>query len=291
MLQRLRQLQNQNMDMARDKPLYSDNELQKIQWACQHTGVILDDDVLTQSYAKNDIMAFVRGQEICSQCKGITECSADITGYTPLIDNKGHLVFCQCVAKARQQVAFNIERNRKQADIPKLYQTMTFDTLEIGGNSNTVAMAQKLAHGDSSKGLYLFGDPGVGKTHIAIATLQVYLDRGSGLFYTMPQLAGQLRSLVKDDEALSALIDKAKTVGLLVIDDMGAEKWTEYIGERMFELLNDRYVNQRLTIITSNLSLDDLADKMTDQGPRLASRIKGMCDVRLVTGYDRRLID
>lgn len=278
--------QNPNMDMA--KVSYSAEEQKTIELACKVIGVTLPDDWATNLFYKPVIDEFMRGYNTCKACDGKT-CDSSIKGFRPLIDNNANISYAPCKIYERIKEAFRALKHRESAGIPKLYKAMTFDNLEVDGNAQTVGMAKELASGSREKGLYLFGTPGVGKTHIAMAVLQEHLNHGSGLFYTMPTLANELRTLAKDDEKLTEIINKIKDADLLVLDDFGAEKWTEYIGERMFSILNDRNANQKLLIITSNLSLDELADKMADQGERLGSRIKGMCDVRHVVGRDRRL--
>lgn len=282
--------QNLNLDLAKDEPLYTSDELQRIKSACKANNVLLDNDILGICYKKVEIMEFVRGHECCKECKSASDCQSSIKGYSPIIDAKGLLSYYRCSLYERQQAVFAHEKNKANAAIPRLYKKMTFETLEDVGNTNTIKLAKSIASGNEElKGLFLFGEPGCGKTHIAIATLQEWLNHKSGLFYTMPQLAGYMRYLVKDDVNLAELMTKLKNTELLVIDDLGAEKWSEFIGQQMFELLNERNTNERLTIITSNLTLDELVEHMESQGARLASRIAGMCEIRKVVGQDRRL--
>lgn len=283
--------QNLNLNLGKDEPLYTSDELQRIKSACKAHDVSVDDDVMKSYYKKADIMEFVRGYECCKECTSAENCQSSIKGYSPIIDEKGRLSYYRCSLHERQQAVFAHEQNKANAAIPRLYKKMTFNTLEDTGNTNTIKLAMNIASANDEviKGLFLFGEPGCGKTHIAIATLQEWLNYKSGLFYTMPQLAGHMRSLVKDDVNLAALMSKLKNTELLVIDDLGAEKWSEFLGQQMFELLNERNANERLTIITSNLTLDELVEHMESQGPRLASRIAGMCEIRKVVGQDRRL--
>lgn len=282
--------QNLNLDLAKDEPLYTSDEIKRIEVACKANAVSLNPNVLESYYNKVDIMAFVNGYECCKACKSANDCQSSVKGFSPIIDEQGRLSYYRCALHERQQAVFAHEQNKANAAIPRLYRKMTFESLEDTGNTNTIKLAKSIASGnEAEKGLFLFGEPGCGKTHIAIATLQEWLNHKSGLFYTMPQLAGHMRSLVKDDVNLAELMTKLKNTELLVIDDLGAEKWSEFLGQQMFELLNERNANERLTIITSNLTLDELVGHMESQGARLASRIAGMCEIRKVVGQDRRL--
>lgn len=73
---------------------------------------------------------------------------------------------------------------------------------------------------------------------------------------------------------------------LLVLDDLGAEKTTPWALQSLYVILNKRGSELRQTIITSNLSLDEMSNELSD---RIASRIKGMCKVVVMKGKDRRL--
>ena len=73
---------------------------------------------------------------------------------------------------------------------------------------------------------------------------------------------------------------------LLILDDLGAEKTTDWALQSLYIIINKRLSEELQTIITSNLSLDELRDKI---GDRIASRIAGMCKIVKLTGRDRRL--
>ena len=73
---------------------------------------------------------------------------------------------------------------------------------------------------------------------------------------------------------------------LLILDDLGVEKTTEWALQALYVVVNRRYLDGRQTIITSNLTLDEVREKL---GDRIASRIVGMCHPVRLTGRDRRL--
>ena len=88
---------------------------------------------------------------------------------------------------------------------------------------------------------------------------------------------------------MDELKQKVMGVDLLVLDDIGTEAWTDWASTVMFEIINDRYINKRRTIFTSNLDPNELANRIGANGEKIVSRIFGMCYVRKMNGKDRRL--
>lgn len=156
------------------------------------------------------------------------------------------------------------------------------------------------ARGPKAQGLYLHGPVGTGKTHAAWAAARMWcgvtgtvpraasadgLGRGPNIVFTrMTDLLDDLRP--SDGEGGSRRrIRECQYAELLVLDDVGAEKASEWTQERLYSLIDHRYVNCLPVIVTSNLSTDYLAEQT---GERVASRIAGMCTVVPMTGPDRR---
>jgi DNA replication protein DnaC len=141
----------------------------------------------------------------------------------------------------------------------------------------------------SRKGLYIHGAVGTGKTHIAYAIRNWILEkRGRVLFQNTTELIFDIKrdfdrhvmDKMRWDERLT------EYEGVLILDDIGAERVTDYVAEVFYLVVNSRY-NQMLPIIfTSNLSLEELEERV---GDRTASRIVEMCDVVHLDGEDKRL--
>jgi DNA replication protein DnaC len=82
------------------------------------------------------------------------------------------------------------------------------------------------------------------------------------------------------------VVDKYSRCPLLVLDDLGVEKTTDWALQTLYVILNNRYTNYRQTIITSNLTLEEIGNKL---GDRIASRIAGMCSIIQMKGKDKRI--
>jgi len=142
---------------------------------------------------------------------------------------------------------------------------------------------------ESGRGLYLSGDVGTGKTHLAVAVMNELIRRKRvpALFVTVPELLDNLRGAYNDlGRNLDEWMDTVKNADLLVLDDLGSERPTEWVQERIFVIVNHRYREALPTIFTSNIGPKDVA---TQLGERTASRIIAMCEEGIdIEGDDYR---
>lgn len=148
---------------------------------------------------------------------------------------------------------------------------------------------------EAGEGLYIWSEnTGTGKTSWACKIMGYYFRKiafrsgleNEGLYIYLPTFLEDLRSYYDNptpefDEELE-MVKKCK---LLIMDDLGAEKPSEWVAERLLSFINTRVSNGLSTIYTSNISIDELGAKM---GKRIRSRIVGSVSVINLTGKDRR---
>ena len=108
------------------------------------------------------------------------------------------------------------------------------------------------------------------------------------LFVSIPDLLLEIRHSFKEKSETDEqdIINKYSEIDLLVLDDLGIEKTSEWSIQTLYTIIDRRYRDMKRTIITSNLNLKEIADKLDD---RISSRIAGMCDCITLKGADRRL--
>ncbi|HEU0024402.1 MAG TPA: ATP-binding protein [Thermoleophilaceae bacterium] len=109
---------------------------------------------------------------------------------------------------------------------------------------------------DSGSGLWFHGTVGTGKTTLALLVAKAARDAGRSVaIYSVPLLFAELRDTFGDDSEDShlALFRRLSEVDLLVLDDLGAERQTEWVLEQLFSLVNERWQDERSIVVTSNV--------------------------------------
>ncbi|BDG61980.1 ATP-binding protein [Caldinitratiruptor microaerophilus] len=148
--------------------------------------------------------------------------------------------------------------------------------------------AGAIAAGEAAPNLLLEGGVGLGKTFLAAAMANAVLARGRlAVYFTFPEFLDVLRRARFDEEALAALVGRALEADLLVLDDLGAEKLSEFVAQELFNILNRRVAAGRPLVIATNLDLRELRQYY---GERIESRIVGHFEAIRLRGQDVRLV-
>jgi DNA replication protein DnaC len=199
---------------------------------------------------------------------------------------------CDCRAlKAKRK-----QSRRLGTGIPKRFRGVGFDRQPIADMDPALTREIRLfvrdvnANLDKGRGLWLFGDVGTGKTSLAMLVSKAALDAGRSVaIYSMPRLLSDIKETYEDSSERSymQLFERLVGVDLLHIDDLGAEKRTEWVLEQLYSIINERWQEQRSIVVTTNLvDVDELRAQI---GPRTVSRLHEMCDLIPIMGRDRRM--
>lgn len=142
--------------------------------------------------------------------------------------------------------------------------------------------------GEKSRGLMLMGNCGCGKTHLAAAIISMLAHKGvPGFFVVVPELMAKLREGIgTHDGKAEEIIATAKNSELLVLDDLGAEKESEWVKEQLYMLINYRYEHELPTIITTNYDGEELENEL---GRRTMSRLVEMTRPIIIKAKDFRM--
>jgi DNA replication protein DnaC len=199
-----------------------------------------------------------------------------------------------------------IERARVsglRGTLPKRYRGVSFDRPPVSDmahdpNPNTRATVRHVQDFcqsiderlDSGDGAWLMGDVGTGKTSLAMVVSKTAMEAGRTVaVYSMPGLLARIRRTYDTDsgeEGYLSFFDRLTSVDLLHIDDLGAEKRTDWVLEQLYAIVDRRYSEERSMVVTTNLSDVDLAEQI---GKRTVSRLIEMCgDPLPLYGADKR---
>ena len=173
-----------------------------------------------------------------------------------------------------------VERNRSMGLPDPAQRKHTFEN-DLGYNPKQIAMAkQYVQHWEeflaSPSGLLLWGDVGTGKSFIAGCIANALLDKGVPVIMTnFARLLNKLTDMYSGDR--NAYIDSFKRYPLMIIDDLGVERNSEFAREQVFSVIDSRYRSQLPMIVTTNLSLEELKDPTDLSRSRIYDRVLERC--------------
>jgi DNA replication protein DnaC len=197
---------------------------------------------------------------------------------------------CRCRAQ-------RIERRRARslsAVIPRKYRGASFDRPPVTDMpAPQVQLVKRFvrdldANLDAGRGLWFYGGVGTGKTTLAMLVSRAALDAGRSVaIYSLPRLLAEIRATFETDAEGSyvGFLDRLTAVDLLHVDDVGAERTSDWVLEQLYSIVNARYEDERSVIITTNLERDELAEQIRE---RTVSRLEEMCTLVPLYGEDAR---
>jgi DNA replication protein DnaC len=232
-------------------------------------------------------------EEYGTPANGLPPCPygrCDGDGWIP--NDDGTVSKCDCLeprlARARASGINSV--------LPKRYRGVSFDRppvteinpIVVGEVRNWIENLDPNL--DAGNGLWLMGDTGTGKTTLAMLVSKeaLKLDHTVAI-YSMPKLLTRIRATFDaeaGEESYAEFFERLCEVDLLHIDDLGAEKQTDWVLEQLYALINERYERQGSVVVTTNLTQEELEQQI---GPRTVSRLIEICGEALpLWGEDAR---
>jgi DNA replication protein DnaC len=209
-----------------------------------------------------------------------------------LLDDRGDAVACECRATRLQRA----RSAGTSSVIPRKYRGVSFDRAPVTELSPDVVrpvrafcrnIDENLRHG---RGLWFMGDVGTGKTTLAMLVSKEAIRRGHSVaVYSVPRLLAEIRDTYDTDSgerSYARLFAQLVEVDLLHLDDLGAEKQTDWVLEQLYSLVNERYEQERSIVVTTNLIETNALEQQI--GRRTVSRLTEMTDQLPLFGPDLR---
>ncbi len=224
----------------------------------------------------------------CPECGNIVEpVVIEVFGETRYIRST-----CKCELERQAQEEARRKEYERKARIERL-----FDLAELGprfaectfeswiarpGSERCLDAAKNFAehfdrHQVSGEGLLMFGNPGNGKSHLAAAIVNAVIPRGKAcVFRSVPALLKKLQETYRADARVSEfeILAVLQDADLVVLDDLGAEKMTEWAESMLYYIVDQRYRWRKPLIVTTNCDLEELEERI---GTRTFDRLLEMC--------------
>lgn len=195
--------------------------------------------------------------------------------------------------RARQEKMMSIERMRNVSLMSNKFREATFENYEAReGNRKAYRISRNYVDRFSemykkSQGLLFYGPVGVGKSYTAACIANALLERGTPVVMTsFVKILQEIQNNTEKEQNYIAMFDNVK---LLIIDDLGAERSTDYAQEKVYNIIDSRSRAYKPMILTTNLTFEYMKDPKDIRYARIYDRIFDTCYPIQITGRSFRL--
>lgn len=231
----------------------------------------------------------------CYSAPGHCDCEK-ATEYWEIYNKKMEEIERECEElENRERRKYQVNELVYTSNLGRRFKERTFETFKTN-NTNREIFNKTLNYAQNfidlekkGKGLFITGAVGTGKTHlsVAIANYLMYEEIIPVKFGNVTNLLSEVKSSYDKQaiESESEIIEALSRVRLLIIDDLGKEKATEWSNNIIYTIINNRYEDYKPLIVTTNLSVKELENTI---GEATVSRLIEMCDGVKINGVDYR---
>lgn len=242
--------------------------------------------------------------QVCKGCQGLDFCRQKLRGTVQelFLDDMGYLnerfVPCRFAREKNSSEAHKANYTVSHLDDADLQIDLAKVDLQNQSASYAQTYVRVLSTIQEPKGLYLYGEPGTGKTYLLTGLANRLAKSGTKVcFVKAGELVSEIKTNLKDDAFRESLLFRLKNTPVLFLDDIGAEQVSAWTRDSvLFPVLEYRMTHHKKTYFTSNFSLTELEKRYIlsetsnerVQGMRMLERIRAMSTPVKLTGYSRR---
>jgi DNA replication protein DnaC len=248
---------------------------------CDHCGAVTEQRFLTY------VLMYDSNHKTCDACE---------VKIQEAINHQDETLKAQARERFKDQMVTVIDSLISTSGVPEEFREASMRDMAPGTNEGFTV----------GQSYFLQGGVGVGKSHMAVALIRQYLESISPeydgqrreffikdtdviqpIFIEVPELLLRIRDTYNDKntETEKDIVDHFTETPFLVLDDLGTEKASDFSTLMLYLIINRRSTSGKATIITSNLDLEEIKEKLSE---RVSSRIRGMCQFIHMTGNDQR---
>lgn len=263
---------------------------------------VIDKYNISDDEIKDNITVFEEAYtslNLCRNCPGIDKCPQKLKGavFTVGYDEVPINVLRYCKFYKNEQKYDNLRSKYIYTDIPQKLLTVNLDNLNCLNEWQELLFKplDDIARKERDKGVYIYGNFGVGKTYFASALANTLVADGNGVvFVKCNSFCTDMSSLlVNDSSSFEILLDRIKNADYVIFDDIGTENVTAFSRDRLlYNILDYRMENKLCTVFTSNLdivSLEKHFNQLTDNNAgRMCERIRTLADEFVLKGENQR---
>lgn len=258
----------------------------------------LDDSFISEHF--NSFNDCLLSLELCKNCPGLDNCKQRKRGeyvgleYDGLLNN--NINYCDLYLMKEKYSEY--ASKFVYSDIPDSLYELNLNNIPVDDDAlkQLFVMSHAILDGTRKKGLYIYGDIGVGKTYMCIALANSLLQKNKKVaFIKTNDFATKMAQIIMEDvQKYERIVNRIKKADYVIFDDIGSEPVSEFVRDRLlFNILDFRMEHKLCTIFTSNLDKKTLYNHYADsknsiKAQRLIERIDVLSDNYCLKGEDKR---